>query len=113
MENGLSRRTVAEAGVLAEELLTLCLWQREPGGILTVECAVPRDGDTVVLRLKGDLGGKDPLEHAAGGPAANAAAFIRSSAGQVTFAHSELGDVVTAEKKVERPLSVSGQGSSI
>jgi len=112
-ENGLSRRTVAETVVLAEELLTLCLWQREPGGMLTVECAVPREGDAVILRLKGNLGGRDPLEHAAGGPAASAAAFIRSSARQVTFARSGLGDVVTAEKQMERPLSARGQGSSI
>lgn len=106
-ENGLSRRTAAEVVVLADELLTLCLWQREPGGFLTVECAVPEEGDSVILRLKGDLGGQDPLENAAGTPAINAVEFVRSFARQVAFARSELGDVLTVEKTVDRERALA------
>ena len=60
-ENGIQRRHYAKVAVLAEELFTLCCRRTTPDAILTVECGVAPDGETVNIRITGPFQGRNPL----------------------------------------------------
>ncbi|MBQ9346498.1 MAG: SpoIIE family protein phosphatase [Oscillibacter sp.] len=60
-ENGIQRKHYARIAVLAEELFTLCCRKASPEGVLTVECGVAPDGESVNLRITGPFQGRNPL----------------------------------------------------
>ena len=60
-ENGIQRKNYARIAVLAEELFTLCCRKASPEGMLTVECGVAPDGESVNIRMTGPFQGRNPL----------------------------------------------------
>lgn len=95
--NGVPGKQAAETLVMADELMALC---RAVAGEnrLMAECAV-RD-DLAVLRIRGRMGGTDPLGRQGG--LTGQADFVRRSCERVLFEHGEDGDTVTAVRKIGR-----------
>lgn len=96
--NGIAGRRMARLMVLGDELFTLCRHRTETGSRLLAECAI-RDG-LVRLRVKGDMGGQNPLEIPEEGPARRSAGFIRGNCDQASFEHDCSTDVVTLLKRI-------------
>ena len=97
--NGVPARQTAELAVLADELFTLCCRRSTGDGRFMAECAVPPGEGLAVVRIRGDLGGEDPLERLSG-EAVWAADFIRGHADRVFFEHGETVDTVTVVKRL-------------
>lgn len=106
--NGFSSRQIAEMAVLADELFVLCCGQAETDARFLVQCAVMEETATVVLQVKGPMGGRDPLEVTRGEAAARAAAFIRQNTHRVTFESIDGMDTVTVTRQMK--ADVSGHG---
>ena len=84
----------------------LCCGQAEADARFLVQCAVMAETATVVLQVKGPMGGRDPLEVTRGEAAARAAAFIRQNTHRVTFESIDGMDTVT----VTRQMKADGSG---
>ena len=54
----------------------------------------------MILRLKGSMGGRHPLDHTEGEAAEHAAEFIRRTCEQVLFEHGSDMDTVTVVKRI-------------
>ena len=103
--NGFSSRQIAEMAVLADELFVLCCGQAEADARFLVQCAVMEETATVVLQVKGPMGGRDPLEVTRGEAAARAAAFIRQNTHRVTFESIDGMDTVTVTRQMKADVS--------
>lgn len=103
--NGYAPRAIAQTAVLAGELFTLCCWKLKEEETLCLECAVNPQTRSVTLRVRAPLGGRDPLDGAAGMAAEQAARFIRASAEQISFTPGEAEDILTVEKRPEDAVS--------
>lgn len=99
--NEFTGRQIAEMAVLADELFVLCCGQAEPDARFLAQCAVTEETGTVLLQIKGTMGGRDPLEHTRGEVAARAAAYIRQNAQRVAFEHLDRVDVITVTRQLE------------
>ncbi len=100
--NGSSGQRIAALMVAVDELFTLCCRQADPDSRFLAECAMPTGEGLVVLRLKGDMRGKDPLACADGTADAYAADFIRTKCDRVLIEHDDSMDTVTIVKRMER-----------
>ena len=103
--NHIQGRQQAQLMVVADELLSLCRAQSEPDSRFLAECAVPPGESVALLRIKGDMDGRNPLECAQGEAARHAAEFIGRMCDQALFEHSSQMDTVTLVKRLE-----AGQG---
>lgn len=101
-ENEVESQRLAEVMVLADELFTLCRRCAAPDSRFLAECAIPAGEDLLVLRLKGDLGGRDPLKDLEGGAACHAVEFLAKHCEQVFFEHGDSVDIVTMVRRIER-----------
>ena len=101
-ENAVESQRLAEVMVLADELFTLCRRCAAPDSRFLAECAIPAGEDLLVLRLKGDLGGRDPLKGLEGGAACHAVEFLAKHCEQVFFEHGDSVDIVTMVRRIER-----------
>ena len=88
-ENGVEGKNYTRLSVIVEELFTLCC--RHSNGFIRTECAVAPNGDSVNIRMSGDMGGRNPLENTDGMAAENAAEFIFAYADYTQF-QSENGE---------------------
>ena len=100
--NGFQGRELAEVAVLSDELFTLCRRRAAQDGRLMAECAIPPGEDLVILRLKGDLGGRDPLSALEGQAAVHAAEFLRKNCEQILFEQEGPMDIITMVDRVQR-----------
>ena len=102
--NQVEGRQAALLAVLADELFTLCRHRSEPESRFMAECAVPEGEDLVILRLKGEMGGRDPLKEAEGGAACHAVEFLTKNCEQVLFERNESDsmDIVTLVWRFDR-----------
>ncbi len=105
--NGIFGQRIAALMVAVDELFTLCCRQAAPNSRFLVECAMPQGEALVVLRLKGDMQGEDPLECADGTADAYAADFIRTKCDRVLIEHDDGMDIVTVVKRMEPPAAAS------
>ena len=103
--NGFTRRQIAETAVLADELFVLCCGQAEPDARFLAQCAVTEETGTVLLKVKGPMGGRNPLENTRGEAAARAAAYILQNTQRVTFDSMDSMDVVTVTRQMEASAS--------
>ena len=86
--------------VVADELFALCRSQSDPDSRFMAECAVPPGEGLVILRLKGGMRGRHPLDCAEGEAAEHAASFIRKACEQVLFEHGSDMDTVMVVKRL-------------
>ena len=93
---------MAEVMVLADELFTLCRRCAAPDSRFLAECAIPAGEDLLVLRLKGDMGGRDPLKDLDAGAACHAVEFLTKYCEQVLFEHGDSVDIVTMVRRLRR-----------
>jgi sigma-B regulation protein RsbU (phosphoserine phosphatase) len=107
--NGLQKRQMAKLAVLADELFVLCSRYTQPDGRLMAECAVPEGEHLMIFRLKGSMGGHDPVEHPEGESAVYAADFIKKNADRVLFEHDDFMDTVTVVKRLEKTGGEEGE----
>ena len=98
--NAFTGRQIAETSVLADELFVLCCGQAEPDARFLAQCAVTEENGTVLLQIKGSMGGRDPLEYTRGEAAARAAAYIRQNTQRVVFESLEDMDVITVTRQL-------------
>ena len=98
--NGLDSRSMAKLMVLADELFTLCCRQTEPDSHMMAECAILPEESLAILRLKGDLGGRDPLQEAGEGATRDAVEFLNRNSEQVLFERSNSMDIVTVVQRL-------------
>ena len=98
--NGIQGRTMAEVMVLADELYTICARQSEEDGRLMAECVMPQGEHMLLLRLKGRMGGVNPLDCPEGETGVHGASFVRRNTDQVFFEHSETMDIITVTKQL-------------
>jgi phosphoserine phosphatase RsbU/P len=110
-KNGIEGKQTAALVILAEELFTLCRRQCGKQQRLMAECVVPPAEEVVLLRLRGDFGGSDPLEQPEG-EAAWAVDFIRKNSDRVLFEHTDTGDTVTVVKRMPRGQTMEGGENS-
>lgn len=94
-ENGIQRRNYVRFAVLADEMFSLCCRKAVQGSLVTVECGVAPDGQSVTLRFVAQLQGFDPLAAEGDDPAGQAASFINEHVDYATFKSNPEGDVVT------------------
>ena len=99
--NDIEGRSMAVLMVVAEELFALCCRQAGGQGRFMAECAVPAGERLVVLRLKGDTGGANPLERLDGEAARHAADFILQHCDRVLAEHEAGMDTITVVKRLE------------
>ncbi|MCD7886166.1 MAG: SpoIIE family protein phosphatase [Clostridiales bacterium] len=107
--NGIFGQRIAALMVAVDELFTLCCRQAVPGSRFMAECAIPSGEGLVVLRLKGDMQGKDPLKYADGTADAYAADFIRTKCDRVLIEHDDGMDTVTVVKRMEASEAAGGE----
>ena len=98
--NSFTSRQTAEVVVLADELFVLCCGQAEPDARFLVQCAVTEESGTLLLQIKGAMGGQDPLAHTRGDAAARAADYIRRHAQRVVFESQDRMDVITVTREM-------------
>lgn len=98
--NGLSAQRTAEIVVLGDELFSLCCRQAEEDSRFMAECEVPAGEKLVRLRIKGSMGGRNPLLNPAGEAARNGAAFIQRSCEQVLFEQKNNTDSLTIVRRL-------------
>ena len=101
-ENEVESQRMAEVMVLADELFALCRRCAAPDSRFLAECAIPAGEDLLVLRLKGDMGGRDPLKELEGGAACHAVEFLTKYCEQVLFEHGDSVDIVTMVRRLRR-----------
>ena len=104
--NQVEERKGALLVVLADELFTLCRRLASEDSHFMAECAIPEGEDLVILRLKGEMGGRDPLKEAEGGAAHHAVEFLTKNCEQVLFERNGSMDIVTLVWRFDR-----GEGS--
>ncbi len=98
--NQIRGQQMAELMVVADELLTLCRSVGDPDARFMAECAIPPGEGLAILRLKGTLGGRHPLEGAESEAEKHAAAFIQKTCDQVLFEHGRDLDTVMIVKQM-------------
>ena len=98
--NHIQSRQLAELMVVADELFALCRSQADPDSRFMAECAVPPGEGLVILRLKGEMRGRHPLERTEGEAAEHAASFIQKTCDQVLFEHGSDLDTVMIVKRI-------------
>lgn len=103
--NGFSRQQIAETAVLADELFILCCNQAEPDARFLAQCTVAEETGTVLLQVKGSMGGRNPLENTWGEVAARAATYILKNTQRVTFESRGGMDIVTITRQLEAGAS--------
>ena len=103
--NGFTRQQIAETVVLADELFILCCNQAESDARFLAQCAVTEESGTVLLQVKGPMGGRNPLENTWGEVAARAAAYILKNTQRVTFESIDSTDIVTVTRQLEAGTS--------
>lgn len=103
--NGFGRQQIAETAVLADELFILCCNQAEPDARFLAQCAVTEETGTVLLQVKGSMGGRNPLENTWGEAAARAAAYIQKNTQRVTFESMDGMDMITVTRQLEAGAS--------
>lgn len=99
--NAFTSRQTAEIAVLADELFVLCCGQAEPDARFLAQCAVTLETGTVLLQIKGPMGGQNPLEHTRGEAAARSANYIRQNTQRVVFESLDSMDVITVTRQLE------------
>ena len=99
--NAFTSRQIAEVAVLADELFVLCCGQAEPDARFLAQCAVTEETGTVLLQIKGPMGGKNPLEASRGEVSARAAAYIRANTQRVVFESLDSMDVITVTRLMQ------------
>ena len=99
--NQIQGSQMARLMVVADELFLLCREQGEPDSRFLAECAVPPGEGLVILRVKGGMGGRHPLEYAQGEAAVHAAEFLSRTCEQILFEHDSQMDTVTVVKRLE------------
>ncbi len=95
-DNGIRRRDYARVAVLVDELFALCCRCCAPEATVITECGIAPDGQSVTIRMRAPLGGRDPLEAADDDVTGSAAEFIRSQVDYLTFKAGEEQDTLTA-----------------
>ena len=103
--NGFTRQQIAETVVLADELFIQCCNQAESDARFLAQCAVTEESGTVLLQVKGPMGGRNPLENTWGEVAARAAAYILKNTQRVTFESIDSTDIVTVTRQLEAGTS--------
>lgn len=103
--NGFTRQQIAEMAVLADELFILCCSQAESDARFLAQCAVTEETGTVLLQVKGPMGGRNPLERTRGEVSARAAAYIRKNTQRVTFEAMDGMDIITVTRQMEAGTS--------
>ena len=98
--NHITGRRQARLMVVADELFALCRAQSEPDSRFLAECAVPPGEGLVILRLKGSMGGRHPLDHTEGEAAEDAAEFIRRTCEEGLFEHGSDMETGTVVKRI-------------
>lgn len=96
--NQIDERQVAQLIVLGDELFSLCRRAANSDSRYLAECAIRQD--TVVLRIRGDMGGRDPMADRTEGPTLRAVEYIKHNSEQVYFAHDDFSDAVTLVKRI-------------
>lgn len=99
--NAFTSRQIAEVAVLADELFVLCCAQAEPDARFLAQCAVTVETGTVLLQIKGPMGGKNPLENTRGEVSARAAHYIRQNTQRVVFESLYSMDVITVTRQLD------------
>ena len=110
--NQIPDRQMALLIVVADELFTLCRLQSEPDSRFMAECAIAPDGGLVTLRLKGNMGGRHPLDRTEGEASEHAASFIRKACDQVLFEHGRDMDTVMVVKQMDAKQTAEERESS-
>lgn len=106
--NAFTSRQIAEVAVLADELFVLCCGQAEPDARFLAQCAVTEETGTVLLQIKGPMGGKNPLENIRGEVSARAADYIRQNTQRVVFESLDSMDVITVTRQMEAEAHSAG-----
>lgn len=99
--NHFTSRQIAQVSVLADELFVLCCGQAEPDARFLAQCAVTVETGTVLLQIKGPMGGKNPLENTRGQVSARAADYIRQNTQRVVFESLDSMDVITVTRQLD------------
>ena len=99
--NQIQGAQMAKMLVLADELFNLCCRHTDADSHLMAECAIPQGEAQAVLRLKGNFGGCNPLEHLQEEAVRHAAEFITANCDRVLFESDESMDTVTVVKRLE------------
>lgn len=99
--NGFTRQQIAETAVLADELFILCCNQAESDARFLAQCAVTEETGTVLLQMKGPMGGRNPLEHTRGEVATRAANYILKNTQRVTFESTDGMDIITVTRQLK------------
>lgn len=105
-ENRIADRQAALLMVLADELFALCRRLAAPDSRFMAECAVPEEGNLVVLRLKGEMDGRNPLDQDSGEADRHAAEFLSKNCEQVLFERSNSMDIVTLVWRFQREAEI-------
>ena len=98
--NRVSQREAAQLLVMGDELFALCRAVGQPDARFMAEFTVSGEEDLVVLRIRGAMGGRDPLDVPEKGAFCGAADFVRRSCDRVLFEPGGGGDAVIAVKRV-------------
>ena len=91
--NGIAGHQAEHIVVLGDELLALCARKSHSDDRFLAECAV--QNERVTLRIRGDLGARDPLTDQPEGPGRQAVDYWRRSCEDLFFEHSSSMDTVT------------------
>lgn len=97
--NQIAGRHAAQMLVLGDEVFALCRRDAEADQRFLAECSVSAEERTVMLRINGSMGGRDPL---CGDEAEvhHAVSFIRKNCEYVSFEHGASKDTVTLVKRL-------------
>ncbi|MCD8331772.1 MAG: hypothetical protein LUB63_04475 [Oscillospiraceae bacterium] len=101
--NEIRGQKIAALMVAVDELFTLCCRQSDHDNRFMAECAIPPGEGLIVLRLKGSMHGRDPLEVKNGAADEYAAAFIRKNCDRVLLEHDGGMDIITIVKRIGIP----------
>ena len=95
-DNSIQRRAYARVAVMVDELFALCCRKCKEGGMVTVECGIAPDGQSVTVRMSAPLQGVNPVEDVQEGTEASAVEFIEDQTEYLIFKKGEEQDTVTA-----------------
>ncbi len=98
--NRVPQREAAQLLVMGDELFALCRAGGRPDGRFMAEFTVSPEEALMILRIRGAMGGRDPLDIPEGGALRGAADFVRRSCDRILFESGGGGDAVTAVKRV-------------